>query len=113
MSISPCSLLPCLSFQDDNEGNGSRSWRQLIGQVRIDEARAKAAATSAQVDHAVLEREKWSYEKQEKAASANMTMQLERMKKYTEMKQMGFSHKVMGEMVPELVPLINSIKRNS
>jgi hypothetical protein len=108
MSISPRSLLPCLSFQDDDEGSGSRSWRQQIGQARIDEAKAKAAAPSAQVDHAVLEREKWSYEKQEKTALANMTMQLERMKKYTEMKQMGFSNKVIGEMVPELVPL----KRN-
>jgi hypothetical protein len=60
-----------------------------------------------------LEREKWSYEKQEKTASANMTTQLEHMKKYTEMKQMGFNNKVIGEMVPELVPLINSIMRNS
>jgi uncharacterized protein YaiL (DUF2058 family) len=113
MSISPCSLLPRLSFQDDNKGSGSRSWRQLIGQARIDEAKAKAAAASAQVDHAVLEREKWSYEKQEKTALANMTMQLERMKKYTEIKQMGFSKEVIGEMEPELVPLINLIKRNS
>jgi uncharacterized protein YaiL (DUF2058 family) len=100
MSILPCSLLPCSSFQDDNEGSGSRSWKQLIGQARIDEAKAKAAAASAQVDHAVLEREKWLYEKQEKTATANMTTQLERMKKYTEMKQMGFSNKVIGEKVP-------------
>jgi hypothetical protein len=113
MSILPCSLLPRLSFQDDNEGSGSGSWRQLIAQARIDEAKAKAAAASAQGDHAVLEREKWSYEKQEKTALANMTIQLEHMKKYTEMKQMGFSNEVIGEMVPELVPLINSIKRNS
>jgi hypothetical protein len=35
------------------------------------------------------------------------------MKKYTEMKNMGFSNEVIGEMVPELLPLINSIKRNS
>jgi uncharacterized protein YaiL (DUF2058 family) len=109
MSISPCSLSPCSTFQDDIKGSDSRSWRQLIGQARIDEAKAKAAAASAQVDHAVLEREKWLYEKQEKTALASMTMQLERMKKYTEMKQMGFTNKVIGEMVPELVPLINSI----
>ena len=117
MSISPCSLSPRSSFQDDDEGSGSGSWRQLIGQARIDEAKAKAAAASAQADHAVLEREKWSYEKQEKeqekASSANMTQQLECMEKYTEMKQMGFSDKVIMDMVPELAPLINSIKRNS
>ena len=112
MSISPRSLSPCSSFLDDDEGSGSGSWKQLIGQARIDEAKAKAAAASAQVDHAVLEREKWSYEKQEKTASANMTMQLDRMKKYKEMKQMGFGNNVIGEMVPELVPLINSINRN-
>jgi hypothetical protein len=109
MSILPCTLSPHLSFHNDGEGSDSRSWKQLIGQARIDEAKAKAAATSAQVDHAVLEREKWSYEKQEKTALANMTTQLERMKKYTEMK-MGFNNKVIGEMVPDL---INSIMRNS
>jgi hypothetical protein len=113
MSILPRSLSPHSSFQDDDEGSDSRSWKQLIGQARIDEAKAKAAAASAQVDQAVLEREKWSYEKQEKTASANMTTQLEHMKKYTEMKQMGFNNKVIGEMVPELAPLINWIMRNS
>jgi hypothetical protein len=68
MSILPHSLPPRSSFQDDNKGSGSGSWRQLIGQARIDEAKAEAAAASVQVDHAVLKREKWLYEKQEVTA---------------------------------------------
>lgn len=114
LSISPRTMPSRMSFLDDDDGIGAGgSWKQMIGQARIDEAKARAVAATAQADAATLEREKWLFEKQQYTASANMTSQLENMKKYTEMKNMGFSNEVIGEMVPELLPLINSIKRNS
>ena len=93
----------------------------------------KLVAAKAQADQALLAREKWTFEKekwnfekqqrnaenhqrntenQQRNACDNLTIQLERMK-YKEMKELGFSDEVIGEMAEELVPLISSIKKNA
>ena len=98
--------------RDSNEGGGER-WKEIIGQAKVDEARARAAAANASADQALLEREKWMYEKQKLSQSANMSIQLERMQRYKEMKSLGFNDDVIGEMVEDLRPLIESIRRHT
>ena len=98
--------------RDSKEGGGER-WKEIIGQAKVDEARARAAAANASADQTLLEREKWMYEKQKLSQSANMSIQLERMQRNKEMKSLGFNDDVIGEMVEDLRPLIESIRRHT
>jgi hypothetical protein len=116
MSISP--------QRDNKQDGGIERWKEILGQAKIDEAKARtasanasAAAASAAADTALLEREKWDFQKQQMmmqhtTQSSDMMIKLERMKKYTEMKNLGFNDEVIGDMVEELKPLIDSIRRN-
>lgn len=112
MSISP--------QRDNKQDGGIERWKEILSQAKIDEAKARtasanasAAAASAAADTALLEREKWDFQKQQMMMqSSDMTIKLERMKKYTEMKNLGFNDEVIGDMVEELKPLIDSIRRN-
>jgi hypothetical protein len=110
------SISSSLQSKGGNDATSNDRWKEVISQAKLDEAKARA-------DHAALEREKWVFERelqQEKwvlerehrSMSANMTIQLERMQKYKEMKSLGFTDEVIAEMVEELKPLIESIKRN-
>jgi hypothetical protein len=133
MSISPRSTSSRSSrpvFQDQED----EGWRLILCQAKVDEARAKTAVANAQADQALLEREKWTFEKekwnvekehrqaedqqrnvdnQRKNVTANLTMQFELMKKYKEMKELGFNDEIIAEMVPDLATLISSIKKNT
>jgi hypothetical protein len=78
-------------------------------QAKADEARAK-------MEEQKLAREKWTVQKEEgiyKNKSQYLVYKIELMKKYKEMRNLGFTDDVIAESVEDMKPLIAAMNKSS
>lgn len=89
--------------------NELSQWREIMCQAKADEARAK-------MEEQKLAREKWTVQKEEgiyKNKSQYLVYKIELMKKYKEMRNLGFTDDVIAESVEDMKPLIAAMNKSS